>query len=61
MSANNKLKIWKVKDVWCVHNVDVDTGSGLEVTEAPSLEIAIERANMYMGQNEVEYGLDITI
>lgn len=63
MSANNQIKIWKGKnsDMWHVHCQDVDTHSGFSIADAPTLEVAIERANNYMKDNEVEYGLDVMI
>ena len=59
MSANNQLEINKVGEEWHIHNVDVDTGSGFPVGDAPTLQEAIKLANDYRADNEVEYGLAI--
>jgi hypothetical protein len=61
MSANNELLISFSKDKkkWIVRNVDVDGGGAFLVAEDKTLEGAIEKANKYMEEEEVEYGLRI--
>ena len=61
MSANNELLIQKNADKWEVVDIDVDTGSCFSVSDKKfdSLEEAIECANEYMKENEVEYGLNV--
>ena len=61
MSANNALKIKKIGLVWEIRNIDVDSGEGFLVDEGIDLEDAIRKANDYMREEEVEYGLDIKI
>lgn len=61
MSANNELLISfsEEKKKWIVRNVDVEGGGGFLVAEARTLEGAIKKANEYMEEEEVEYGLRI--
>lgn len=62
MSANNYIHIFKKEKEWYFAERDVETqGVIFEVhIGSPTLEDAIERANVYMADNEVEYGLAIT-
>ena len=63
MSANNELLIEKYKNGFMVSDVDVEGCGGFFIQDEPfaTLEEAIEAANEYMKNNEVEYGLDIRI
>lgn len=57
MSANNEIYITKDFRIY-----DRDIGSdnyGLFIVKAGTLKDAIKRANKYMEENEVEYGLNI--
>ena len=62
MSANNKLVISKdAKDMYRIENVDVDTGDGFSIAEpCKTLKEAITKANAYMQEEIVEYGLEIS-
>lgn len=62
MSANNKIKIYRRELEWCVYEVDAETG-GIITTlgDWDDLESAIQCANDYMEENEVEYGLQIKL
>ena len=61
MSANNELLIYKKDEKWeivdkCVE-FDIETHSGFIVDKTNNLEDAIDIANEYMKENEVEYGI----
>ena len=57
MSANNVLTI--NKKTFLVKHCDVDTGAVLETWQAKSLEEAIDIAQKFMQEEEVEYGIHI--
>ena len=61
MSANNQLVInRKQNGLYKVADVDVDTAAEFVVAnDVDGLDVAIEKANDYMQENEVEYGLNI--
>lgn len=69
MSANNQISIHKGQSrihpsevVFLVDNVDVETAGIIErIGESTILEGAVELANKYMEEEEVEYGLDIRV
>ena len=62
MSANNELVIYKKGKKWIVGHRDIDCGwHEKEMIVEDSLEKAIKKANEYMGENIVEYGLNIPI
>jgi hypothetical protein len=61
MSANNQLRIWNRGNEWCISEDDVDTGKGILLAVKKSLEEAIKFANKYQEDNEIEYGLDVSI
>jgi len=62
MSANNVISIrWK-KPSYLVEDVDCETGSGIRVGTAKTLEKAVRIANEYMSDgNYVEYNLQIKL
>lgn len=61
MSANNILIIRKKDNKWEIRDTDVEAGmQGYTVDRTNTLEDAIDIANEYMKENEVEYGLRIT-
>ncbi len=62
MSANNFIKIWldKPSGVWQVDECDAEEGIFMvRIGGALSLEEAVEHANRYSKENEIEYGLHI--
>jgi hypothetical protein len=61
MSANNQLLIRKYLDGYRVADVDVEGSGGHWIQDEPvkTLEEAVELANKYMRENEVEYGISI--
>lgn len=61
MSADNILRISKIKDKYVVKDCFVESKEGLEVGKYDTLEEAIREANKYMSEEIVEYGLDISI
>ena len=61
MSANNQLLIKKTKQGYIVKDVCVEGGTGEIIFVAQNLETAIRKANKYMEENIVEYGLNIPI
>jgi len=61
MSANNQLLIKKTKQGYIVKDVCVEGGTGEIIFVAQNLETAIKKANKYMEENIVEYGLSIPI
>jgi hypothetical protein len=67
MSANNLLRIhWvkgKKKEGYVVDMVDVDGCGGYRVNSIPckKLEDAVKIANQEERDNEVEYGIDISL
>ena len=58
MSANNFLEI--NKKTFKVRHLDADTNDGSDLGEGESLEEAIEIAEEYLKENEVEYGIWFT-
>ncbi|OGZ72793.1 MAG: hypothetical protein A2908_00225 [Candidatus Staskawiczbacteria bacterium RIFCSPLOWO2_01_FULL_38_12b] len=65
MSANNLLKIYskliKGKKKWVVEHHDFECGNlGDKFKKCDTLEKAVEEANAFMQENEVEYGLSIS-
>ena len=61
MSANNQILIKKTKQGYIVKDVCVEGGTGEIIFVAQNLETAIKKANKYMEENIVEYGLSIPI
>jgi hypothetical protein len=66
MSANNELKIYnkviKGKRKWIIEHWDLDCGKyDDKFKKCDLLEDAVKEANIFMLENEVEYGLNITI
>lgn len=62
MSANNKIVIYKKEEKFVVGHLDLDCGwHEKEMFMTDTLEEAIKKANKFMKENEVEYGLDIRI
>ena len=62
MSANNQLVIYKKDKKFVVGHLDLDCGwHQKEMIIENTLEKAIKKANEWMSENEVEYGLDIRI
>jgi len=61
MSANNQLLIQKYSDGYRVSDVDVEGSGGHFIQDEPvkTLEEAVELANKYMRENEVEYGISM--
>lgn len=61
MSANNFIKIYKNEyNLWEVDECDAEEGIFMvSIGRGKTLEEAIEFANRYMQENEVEYGLRI--
>lgn len=64
MSANNHLRIYKSEkhNLWIVADVCVeseDMDGAYTIGGFKTLEEAIDNANEYMSENEVEYGLSI--
>lgn len=58
MSANNFLKIEKD---YTIKECDADTFYCSKIAKGKSLRDAIKIANKYMEENEVEYGLRISL
>ena len=61
MSANNQLTITKENGRFIIRNTDVDTKSSYLVGDAETLEEAVKKANHFMWEEEVEYGLRIKL
>ena len=62
MSANNQLVIYKKKKKFIVGHLDVDCGWWQkEMFICDTLEESIKKANKFMGEEIVEYGLDVQI
>lgn len=62
MSANNQLVIYKRGKKFVVGHLDLDCGwHKKEMAVKDTLEEAINEANKFMKENEVEYGLNIKI
>ena len=62
MSANNELVIYKKGEKFIVGHMDLDCGwNQKEMIVSDTLEEAIKKANEFMLENEVEYGLKIMI
>ena len=62
MSANNQLIIYKKGNKFVVGHIDLDCGwHQKEMIVKDTLEEAIEAANKFQDENEVEYGLDVRI
>ena len=61
MSANNQLLIKKTKQGYIVKDICIEGGTGEIIFVAQNLETAIKKANKYMEENIVEYGLSISI
>lgn len=64
MSSNNYILLKQKKTgdsfTWGVTDVDADTGStNFFVGKFPDVNSAIEAANTYQKENEVEYGLEV--
>jgi hypothetical protein len=60
MSANNEVVIIKKGKVWAIYDEDVEIkNASLPIGIVSSLETAIDVANEYMSEHEVEYGLRI--
>ena len=61
MSANNQLLIQKYSDGYRVSDVDAEGAGGHFIQDEPvkTLEEAVELANKYMRENEVEYGISV--
>jgi len=64
MSANNQLRIYKSKqhNLWVVAEVSIESENmdgAYTIGGFKTLEEAIDNANEYMSENEVEYGLSI--
>lgn len=60
MSSNNYIKIRQSKGKWYIEECDADTGKAyLKIDSCNSLEDAIDIANEYEKENEIEYGLRI--
>jgi hypothetical protein len=58
MSANNFIEIIQIKkDFFEVWDKDIETGQGYVVAKADTLEEAIERAQIHMLEETVEYGI----
>ena len=58
MSSNNCILIEENnKGVYTVKDVDVENFKGFEIGFCNELTLAIEMANDYMAENEVEYGI----
>ena len=62
MSANNKLIIYKKDKKYIVGHLDVDCGwHDKEMFVEDNLEKAVKKAEKFMSEEIVEYGLDINI
>ena len=61
MSANNQILIKKTKQRYIVKDICIEGGTGEIIFVAQNLETAIKKANKYMEENIVEYGLSIPI
>ena len=61
MSANNQILIKKTKQGYIGKDICVEAGTGEIIFVAQNLETAIRKANKYMEENIVEYGLSIPI
>jgi hypothetical protein len=62
VSSNNQLVIYKKKDKFIVGHLDMDCGwHEKEMFIENTLEEAIKKANGFMKEEEVEYGLSIKI
>lgn len=59
MSANNQLLIQRFSDGYRILDVDVEGAGGHFIQDKPvgTMEEAVELANKYMLENEVEYGI----
>jgi len=65
MSANNQLRIYKSKqhNLWVVAEVSIESENmdgAYTIGGFKTLDEAIDNANEYMSENEVEYGLSIS-
>jgi len=65
MSANNQLRIYKSKkhNIWIVAEVSIEAENmdgAYTIGGFKTLDEAIDNANEYMSENEVEYGLSIS-
>lgn len=62
MSADNYIRIRKTPDMgWEVEELTTEGVHITDIGEWADLESAVNAANAYMAENEVEYGLDIRV
>jgi hypothetical protein len=58
MSANNYVEIIQIaKKMFVVYDSDIETENGFKIGWEITLEKAIEMAQRYLKENEVEYGI----
>jgi hypothetical protein len=63
MSANNQLIVQKTNQGYFINDVDMDGEGGYRITDKSfaTLDEAIEYAQDYMKDHEVEYGLSFNL
>ena len=62
MSANNQLVITKTKTGYILKHIDMDCGEMRDKWPTfTTLEEAVNAANDFLEENEVEYGMDIDL
>ena len=61
MSADNYILIQKKDGKWIAEDTFSEGGLICKVSEEDTLEEVIKKANRYMGEELVEYGLTISI
>lgn len=61
MSSNNQIFIKKIDSIFEIRDRCIEGGKGILIGMASNLEEATKKANNYMKENIVEYGLRIEL